>query len=83
MMAKPKKKEELDFEAALSDLAVLIDQMEHGQLPLEKALENFERGITLVRQCQGALKKAEQKVQILIEKAGKQTLEPYDNNNTA
>jgi exodeoxyribonuclease VII small subunit len=76
-MAKTKK-DEFDFEAAISDLGTLIESMEHGQMPLEKALESFERGITLVRQCQEALKKAEQKVQILMEKAGEQTLVPYD-----
>jgi exodeoxyribonuclease VII small subunit len=72
------KKDEFNFEVALNDLSILIDQMEQGQLPLDKALENFERGIALVRQCQEALKNAEQKVQILMEKAGQPALAPYD-----
>jgi exodeoxyribonuclease VII small subunit len=75
------KKDEFDFEVALGRLETLIAQMEQGQLPLEKSLENFEQGISLVRQCQGALKKAEQKVQILMEKTGEQTLVSYDNGD--
>ncbi len=72
------KKDEFDFEVALNDLGILIEQMEQGQLPLDKALENFEHGIALVRQCQEALKNAEQKVQILMEKAGQPALVPYN-----
>ena len=73
-------KDEFDFEAALGRLETLIAQMEQGKLPLEKSLENFEQGISLVRQCQGALKKAEQKVQILMEKAGEHGLAPYEDD---
>ena len=76
------KKDEFDFEAALGRLETLITQMEQGQLPLEKSLENFEQGISLVRQCQSALKKAEQKVQILMEKSGEQVLTSYEDNSS-
>ena len=79
--AKPiAKKEEFDFEAALGRVETLIAQMERGKLPLEKSLENFEQGISLVRQCQGALKAAEQKVQILMEKTGEHVLAPYEDD---
>ena len=74
------QKDEFDFEVVLGRLETLIAQMEQGKLPLEKSLENFELGISLVRQCQGALKKAEQKVQILMEKAGEQVLTPYEDD---
>jgi exodeoxyribonuclease VII small subunit len=76
------KKDEFDFEATLERLETLIAQMEQGQLPLEKSLENFEQGISLVRECQSALKKAEQKVQILMEKAGKQELMSYEDDSS-
>ncbi|MCW8845650.1 MAG: exodeoxyribonuclease VII small subunit [Gammaproteobacteria bacterium] len=55
----------LDFEAAMAELEGLVDRMETGDLSLEETLKQFERGVTLTRECQEALKQAEQKVQIL------------------
>jgi exodeoxyribonuclease VII small subunit len=74
----PKKTTEIDFEAALAELEALVAQMEEGDLPLEDALRQFERGVTLTQQCQQALKQAEQKVEILMEKAGTLEAEPFD-----
>jgi exodeoxyribonuclease VII small subunit len=51
--------------------------LEQGDLSLEESLKFFERGVTLTRICQKALQEAEQKVQILIEKNGTQTLESF------
>jgi exodeoxyribonuclease VII small subunit len=68
----------LDFEQALADLEALVARMEKGDLPLEEALASFERGIALTRRCQSALKDAELKVQVLVERDGKQALEPFD-----
>lgn len=56
------------FEKALSELEQLVELLEKGDLPLEKTLEHFERGIALTRNCQQALRDAEQKVEILLEK---------------
>jgi len=66
---KPAKKTQSmpDFETALADLEKLVELMESGEISLEESLANFERGITLTRQCQQALKQAEQKVQILMQ----------------
>lgn len=61
-----KAKASLNFETALKDLESMVEKMASGQLTLEESLKNFEAGIALARQCQTALKEAEQKVQILI-----------------
>jgi exodeoxyribonuclease VII small subunit len=63
-------KKSLDLEKSLADLESLVDELESGDLPLEKALQKFEDGIKLTRQCQAALKEAEQKVSILMQSAG-------------
>jgi len=55
----------VDFEQSLEALEALVEQLEGGDLPLEKALEAFERGVRLTRECQQALREAEQKVAIL------------------
>jgi exodeoxyribonuclease VII small subunit len=66
-----KKTEQLpDFEAALAELEDLVELMETGDITLEESLAHFERGIKLTRQCQEALKTAEQKVQILMRDQG-------------
>ncbi len=63
-----KKAKSLDFEQALSELESVVERLEHGELPLEEALKQFERGIELARSCQVSLKQAEQKVEILLQK---------------
>jgi exodeoxyribonuclease VII small subunit len=70
-----------DFEQALADLEETVEKLERGDLPLEDALKQFERGIGLARNCQAALKQAEQKVEILLQKtpdAAPETFEPED-----
>ncbi len=75
----PRKKNTTQFEDAMTELEQLVEQMEQGDISLEESLQAFERGIKLTRTCQKALNDAEQKVQILMEKNGQQTLEPFDN----
>jgi len=73
----PKKKSANLFEDSLAELEQLVAQLEQGDLSLEESLNAFERGVALTRTCQQALQQAEQKVQILLEKNGTQTLEPF------
>ncbi|MGR9115889.1 MAG: exodeoxyribonuclease VII small subunit [Gammaproteobacteria bacterium] len=73
----PRKKTTNLFEESLAELEQLVEQMEQGELSLEDSLKSFERGVNLTRTCQKALQEAEQKVQILLEKNGTQTLEPF------
>lgn len=68
-MAKAKS-ESFDFEKALENLEELVSSMEEGDLSLEDSLKAFETGIKLTRECQAALKAAEQKVQVLINENG-------------
>ena len=65
-----RKDKDINLEQALGELEALVEEMESGDLPLEEAMKKFERGITLTRQCQTALRDAEQKVEVLLKKAG-------------
>ena len=67
-----------DFEAALAELEAIVEQLERGDLSLEHALRDFERGVQLARGCQLALKNAELKVQQLVEANGQLRLEGFD-----
>lgn len=77
-MSRPKKSALTEFEKALDELEKLVERLERGDLPLEQALKQFERGIALTRTCQEALKQAEQKVEILLKKNGSPELVPAD-----
>ena len=72
-----RQKKTADFETALAELEALVEKMEQGELSLDESLKQFERGVQLTRSCQQALQEAEQKVQVLIEKGGQETLEPF------
>ena len=56
------------FEASLEALERIVQQLEQGDLPLEKSLELFEQGIGLSRQCQDRLNQAERRIEILNER---------------
>ena len=62
----------------MRDLEQLVERLERGDLPLEESLAAFERGVMLTRSCQTALKEAEQKVEILLKKAGEPSVEEFD-----
>lgn len=74
----PKETPKLDFETAMRDLEALVERLEKGDLPLEESLAAFERGVMLTRSCQTALKEAEQKVEILLKRAGEPTIVDFD-----
>jgi exodeoxyribonuclease VII small subunit len=79
-MPTPKAEKEAtkpDFETAMRDLEELVGRLEQGDLPLEESLAAFERGVMLTRTCQAALKEAEQKVEILLKKAGEPAIEDF------
>lgn len=58
-------KKSVDFEKQLEQLESLVTALESGDLSLEDSMKSFEQGIKLARECQQALKDAEQRVEIL------------------
>jgi exodeoxyribonuclease VII small subunit len=72
-----------DFETALAELEALVERMEQGDLSLDESLKQFERGVQLTRSCQKALKDAEQKVQVLLDRDGQESLQPFDSDDDA
>jgi exodeoxyribonuclease VII small subunit len=68
--AKTKAGAGFNFEGSLEQLETLVAAMEDGELSLEESLEAFEKGVKLTRECQTALRQAEQKVQVLLDESG-------------
>jgi exodeoxyribonuclease VII small subunit len=69
-----------DFEQSLTELEALVARLEQGDVPLEEALKTFERGVALTRQCQTALRTAQQKVEVLLTRNGEETVEPFSDD---
>jgi len=65
------------FEASLEELEKVVKELEAGDLPLERALQLFERGVGLSDACRKQLEEAETRVEVLIRKDGKLTAEPF------
>ncbi|MBZ2190199.1 exodeoxyribonuclease VII small subunit [Alcanivorax sp. JB21] len=63
------KQKQARLEDALTTLESLVERMESGELSLEESLKAFEEGVRLTRECQQALKQAEQKVSILLDQS--------------
>jgi exodeoxyribonuclease VII small subunit len=76
--SKPSTSEKLpDFEQSLTELEALVAKLEQGDVPLEEALQTFERGVALTRQCQTALRTAQQKVEVLLSRNGEEQIAPF------
>lgn len=80
---KPPKNPTPGFELAMRELEQLVERLEQGELPLEESLAAFEKGVMLTRTCQAALKEAEQKVEILLKKAGQSSVENFAGDDSA
>lgn len=70
-----------DFEAALKELESIVTKMEGSSLNLEQALQQFEQGVALARQCQLALSQAELRVQQLITENSAQSSDLLENED--
>jgi exodeoxyribonuclease VII small subunit len=65
------------FEASLGELEKVVKELEAGDLPLERSLELFEKGMALSETCRKQLENAETRVEMLIRKEGKIQAEPF------
>jgi exodeoxyribonuclease VII small subunit len=73
-----KKPENLSFEESLNELEQIVTELEQGDVSLDDALKQFERGISLVRGSQRKLEQAQQKVAILLADDPQAPLSPFD-----
>ena len=53
------------YEQAVAELDRLVQQMEGGQLPLDKLLDGYRRGAELLAFCRGKLQAVEEQVRVL------------------
>ena len=75
-MSEPEKP--ATFEAGLDELESVVKELETGDLPLERALELFEKGMKLSAACRTQLEAAETRVEILTRRGDKVQPEPWN-----
>ena len=77
------KKEEgaMGFEAALTRLETIVEEMESGEMDLDKMIASFEEGQKLVKLCTAKLNEVEKKIEKIVKDgAGNVRAEPFELN---
>ena len=77
-MAKGKNQNDiskLSFEQAIKELGNIVGKIEQGQIPLQDSLQQYERGMALIKHCRTILAKAEKRIEKISkeENAGQKT----------
>ncbi|MCR8847091.1 exodeoxyribonuclease VII small subunit [Rossellomorea sp. SC111] len=70
-----KSKEELSFETAMDQLEEIVEKLEEGEVPLEKALEFYQKGMGLSKYCHDTLQKAENQLTKMMTDEGEKTFD--------
>ena len=74
-MAKEEKMDlgKLSFEDAIKELTQIVDKIESGQVPLQTSIEQYEKGMALVKHCRGILQAAEKKIEKVSQQGQKES----------
>jgi exodeoxyribonuclease VII small subunit len=78
-MAKNEKKNDIgkmSFEEAIKELTGIVGKIEQGQIPLQDSLEQYEKGMALIKHCKDILQKAEKRIEKISEAEPKTQEEP-------
>jgi exodeoxyribonuclease VII small subunit len=65
-MANEKRKDDvgkMSFEKAIKELTGIVGKIEQGEIPLQNSLEQYERGMALIKHCRAILQKAEKRIE--------------------
>ena len=53
----------LTFEQAITELTGIVEKIELGKIPLQESIEQYEKGMALIKHCRDILQKAEKKIE--------------------
>ncbi|AWB45091.1 exodeoxyribonuclease VII small subunit [Paenibacillus sp. CAA11] len=77
MAREPEQEQQLSFEDAMNQLETIVSQLEHGDVPLEQAIELFQRGMQLSQLCGQKLEQVERKIEMIVEVDGSPVKKPF------
>jgi exodeoxyribonuclease VII small subunit len=69
-MAKGKNQDDigkLSFEQAIKELTGIVEKIEQGEIPLQDSLQQYEKGMALIKHCRMILQKAEKRIEKISE----------------
>jgi exodeoxyribonuclease VII small subunit len=72
-MADNKQKNDvgkLSFEEAIKELTGIVGRIEEGKIPLQNSLEQYEKGMSLIKHCRGILQDAEKRIEKISKEEG-------------
>ncbi|WP_106769942.1 exodeoxyribonuclease VII small subunit [Paenibacillus faecalis] len=69
----------MSFEEAMTQLEAIVSQLEDGDVPLEKAIDLYQKGMRLSQMCSQKLEQVEQKIEMIVEEAGELKRRPFGN----
>jgi exodeoxyribonuclease VII small subunit len=77
-MPKKGKDESMTFEQALARLETIVETMESGEQGLDRMIESFEEGATLVKFCNERLDAIEKRIEVLVRRGDRDVAEPFE-----
>lgn len=88
-MAEKKRKDDiskLSFEDSIKHLKEIVEQIEQGEIPLQDGLDQYEKGMTLIKHCRTILQQAEKRIEKIsteeaAEETGEEAAAPETNEN--
>jgi exodeoxyribonuclease VII small subunit len=82
-MTDRKQKDEigkLTFEQAIQQLKGIVDKIEQGEIPLQDSLEQYEKGMALIKHCRDILQKAEKRIEKISQEEPAESPPEQDNS---
>ncbi|MDO4563040.1 MAG: exodeoxyribonuclease VII small subunit [Clostridia bacterium] len=71
----------MKFEDALKNLEEVVKKLEEGDTPLDEAMELFEKGVALTKECRKMLSEAQLKVSRLVGEGEEKTEVAFENED--
>jgi exodeoxyribonuclease VII small subunit len=62
----------LSFEQAITELTSIVGKIELGEIPLQESIEQYEKGMALIKHCRSILEKAEKKIEQISQEKEKE-----------
>lgn len=69
-------KQEKSFEDAMSELEEIVEKLEKGDVPLEKAITYYQKGMELSKLCDDRLANVQEQMTKILNEQGE--LEPFE-----
>ena len=82
-MAKAAKNDDVEkmtFEQAIQQLKGIVDRIEQGEIPLQDSLEQYEKGMALIKHCRDILQQAEKRIERISKEEPPEPQKEQDNS---